>query len=613
MCGINGFNWTDERLIKQMNEAIKHRGPDDNGIFVEDGVSLGSVRLAILDLSKKGHMPMFSDDKKLAIVHNGEIYNFNEIKEVLMSKGYSFKSHTDTEVILYAYKEWGSECVKRFNGMWAFAIYDIEKKRMFVSRDRFGVKPFYYYFQDGEFIFSSEIKGILEHPIKREPNDAIVYDFLYYSLSDHTEETFFKGIKNLPPGHSAILDLKKKELNIFRYYNLYEQVAEHKRSASEIQTAFLGAVKKRLISDVPVGSCLSGGIDSSAIVCCMDELGKNDVEVFSLVFPGKRIDESAFQEEIVKKTGAKWHKTTFNGEDILKDLEELVYTQEEPFDGLSIYGQYRVMKLARDNKIKVVLDGQGGDEILLGYHSFFACYFVELFRGFRWPQLIKEILAYRRVHGSLSPVLTMVGMMLPSRLFEVMWGGRQKFLSSEFTKRFAKRGTKRLLMKTRDCTEASLLAETYHSLPHLLRYEDKNSMRWSVESRVPFCDYEFVEKIISLPTESRISGADTKRIFREAMAGILPDKIRLRKDKIGFETPDAEILRTSHGGELARSIINSETFKSRAYWNWAKVASMLENHIKKRCDNAKPIWKMIILELWLREFIDNNGAGKKGK
>ncbi len=195
MCGINGFNWKDKKLIQSMNKEIRHRGPDDTGYYSDSRISLGSVRLSIIDLSPKGHMPMFSSDKKLVIVHNGEIYNFNEIKKELIKKGYKFRSRTDTEVILYSYKEWGPDCVKKFNGMWAFCIYDKEKNILFLSRDRFGIKPLYYYFKKGRFIFASEIKAILQHPVKRKANDKIIFDFLFYDLVDHNEETFFEGIK----------------------------------------------------------------------------------------------------------------------------------------------------------------------------------------------------------------------------------------------------------------------------------------------------------------------------------------------------------------------------------------------------------------------------------
>ncbi len=612
MCGINGFSWSDEVLLRKMNNAIRHRGPDDEGVCVDDNVSLGHVRLAIIDLSPKGHQPMryTKDGREVWIVYNGEIYNFMEIRRKLEEKGYTFSSSTDTEVILAAYLEWGFDCVEKFNGMWAFAIYDKEKNILFLSRDRFGIKPLYYYYDGKNIIFSSEIKAILQHNIPRKPNDAVIFDFLYYNLLDHMEDTFFEGIKRLMPGHNAVFNLNTRKFETWKYYDLREQIKKRKEipDPQKFRDLFLKAVKRRLIADVPVGSCLSGGLDSSSIVCAMRHLlPDGEINAFSLVFPGKEIDESRYQKIVVDKCKVNWHRTTFDTEDILADIDDLIKTQEEPFSTLSIYGQYRVMRLAKEKGMKVLLDGQGSDEILAGYHYFFGYYFAELFRKFKWVRLLKELLTYKRVHGSIAPLRNMLLYLLPPSIAKRLWSKRFSYLRDEFIWRFQERPFKEITWEIKTLNEALLLAETYYSLPHLLRFEDKNAMRWSIESRVPFCDHELVEYVLLLPPEAKVSEGITKVLLRKGLKGILPDEIRERVSKIGFATPDKDILRTKEGRKFAEAIIRSKSFRKRPYWDYRKVIKMLEDHVSGKKNWGQELWKVLILELWLREWVDNAG------
>lgn len=606
MCGINGFTWSDPGLIERMNSAIRHRGPDDSGTFVDDSVSLGNVRLAILDLSPKGHQPMkYERDGKVCwIVYNGEVYNFEELRRELEGRGYRFSSTTDTEVVLASYFEWGAGCVRRFNGMWAFAVYEPGEGRIFLSRDRLGIKPLHYHFDGENLIFSSEIKGILQHSIRREVDEEALFDYLYYNLQDHTERTFFRGILRLPPGHNAIFDLGRRVLEVKRYFRL-EVGREGAGGVESFREAFTEAVRRRMRADVPVGSCLSGGLDSSSIACTMRRLSpEGEIEAFSLVFPGKEIDESSYQKEVVERCSLKWNTTTFTMEELLRDLQDLIYTQEEPFQTFSIYAQYRLMKLARERGIKVLLDGQGADEILGGYHYFFSFLLAEHFRRLRWGRLIKELLEYRKVHGRLPPRENFIHSLLPKALVRKLWRRNFSYLREEFIKRYEGRRSRDPVWKCRSFKEASLISETYLMLPLLLRFEDRNSMRWSVESRVPFCDHRLVEHVLALPTELIIGGGETKRVLREAMRGRLPERVRTRKDKIGFATPDRDLLMTGEGKSFAESIITSESFRSRPYWDAEKVEEMLKEHLSGRKNHAGVIWKLIIVELWLRRFID---------
>lgn len=606
MCGINGFTWADEELIRKMNLAIRHRGPDDEGIYVDKNISLGHVRLAVIDLSPKGHQPMKyeKDGKEVWIVFNGEIYNFKEIRKELGERGYSFNSNTDTEVILASYLEWGFDCVKKFNGMWAFAIYDRAENILFLSRDRFGIKPLYYYY-DNNLIFSSEIKGLLVHSIERQPNDAVVFDFLYYNLLDHTEDTFFEGIKRLMPGHNAVFNFTTRKLRVWRYYDLEKRIKDNKENPNpkRLRELFFNAVKRRLIADVPVGSCLSGGLDSSSIVCVMRQLEpKIEIKTFSLVFPGLSIDESKYQRVVVEKCNVKWFRTTFTARDILRDLEDLIWTQEEPFPTLSIYGQYRIMKLAHENNMKVLLDGQGSDEILAGYHYFFGYYYYELFKKLKWGRLIREMIAYIQNTGSFNAPKYFLGLLLPKRIQKWLLN-RNLYLSEEFIEKFKHSNDLRFQRKS---LNKALIDAVINTLPRLLRFEDKNAMRWSIESRLPFLDPELVEYVLSTPPDSKIKNGITKGILRKSLKNIVPDMILSRTDKIGFKTPDEDMANALEIREFIWSIINSSSFKNRKYWNWKKIQEMYHKSERRGIFTGETIWKVIILELWLRKWIDND-------
>ncbi|NJE42902.1 asparagine synthase (glutamine-hydrolyzing) [Thermococcus sp. GR6] len=608
MCGINGFSWSDVTFVKKMNQAIHHRGPDDEGVYVDENVSLGHVRLSIIDLSPKGHQPMKyeKNGKEVWIVYNGEIYNFQEIRTELEQRGYTFNSNTDTEIILAAYLEWGTNCVEKFNGMWAFAIYDKTKNILFFSRDRFGIKPLYYYYDGNNIIFSSEIKGILVHPIERRPNDAVIFDYLYYNLLDHTENTFFEGIKRLMPSHSAIFDIKTRELKIWRYYDLKNRVMRKKEKddPKRFKELFFKAVKRRLLADVPVGPCLSGGIDSSSIVCVMRELAPNgEIKAFSLVFPGKNVDESEYQQAVVEKCNIEWFKTTFTPTDILNDLEDLVRAQEEPFLSLSVYGHYRIMKLARETGMKVLLDGQGSDEILAGYHSLFAYYYYELFKSLKWKTLLREIVAYKQNTGSLMAVKYFIGLMLPKKLQKwIIRKNNSDYLSRGFLSRFEELRTDARLQK-KDLNTA-LMELVINNLPYLLRFEDKNAMRWSIETRVPFLDPELVEFVLATPSDAKIRNGVTKFLLRRGLKGIVPDKILDRTDKVAFETPDQDMAASSEVKEFIEKIITSERFKNRPYWDWKKVYRLYTSKRGKGVLIGDPLWRVIITEMWLRVWID---------
>jgi asparagine synthase (glutamine-hydrolysing) len=607
MCGINGFTWEDPHLIEKMNHVLQHRGPDDQGTYIDDKITLGHRRLSIIDLSPAGRQPKCNEDESIWIVFNGEIYNFQEIRATLVNSGHQFSSNTDTEVIIHAYEEWGVDCVERFNGMWAFAVYDKKKGIIFFSRDRFGVKPLYFSQDEKGLIFSSEIKGILQHTIRRAPNDKAVYDFLALGFVDHTPDTFFMGISRLMPGESMIYDLSMGTTDKFRWYDLASKLTDagmitEEDAAKKIREIFEDSIRYRLISDVPVGSCLSGGIDSSSIVYAMrkmNEMGK--IKTFSMVFPGKKQDESSFIDEVVAATKVEAHRVSPTTVDLLRDLTDLIWTQEEPFGSLSIYGQYKVMELASKSGMKVLLDGQGSDEIFAGYFIYYKYYLFESLLSFRWEESVET---GKRMKSKLRdmvlfPVMTVLSALgLSQGVLKNLWLSRMKYLKGFDGIVLANPLTDRGF----DLNRALHSDLTRYSIPQLLRYEDKNSMRWSIESRVPFLDYRLVELAMSLPSSYKIRKGTTKYILRKAMDGLVSERILGRKDKIGFATPDESWMRSTDFALFMERLINSEEFWLRKYWKAEEVVRLLAEHTSGKKNHEEALWRIMSVELWLGTF-----------
>ncbi|MEM3047272.1 MAG: asparagine synthase (glutamine-hydrolyzing), partial [Candidatus Bathyarchaeia archaeon] len=593
-----------------MCDAIKHRGPDDEGYFLDGQVGLGNRRLSIIDV-KGGHQPIHNEDESIWITYNGEIYNFQELRGGLEPK-HRFYTNSDTETIVHAYEEWGTGCLRRFNGMWAFALWDSSKKVLFLARDRFGVKPLYYHYDGKRLLFASEIKALLQdNSVARIPNDRVVYEYLLYGLHDHGEETFFQGVKRLLPGHYMLVD--ESGLKTQRWWEL--QMSRELDSppgmdgeyAKRFYELFEDAVRLRLISEVPVGTCLSGGTDSSSIVCVVNRLllekgWARDVigerqKTFSAVYDDERIDEREYIDEVVAHTEVERNFTFPTVEELWNELERLVYYQEEPFGSTSIFAQWMVMKLA-SQKVKVLLDGQGGDELLAGYIPYYGIFYLDLLKRRKYARLLKEAAL------SFDIALPFVSRYF-SRSRRTMNAARM--LDEAFAERF--KDVKALKWHGNDLASALDADLSLYSIPHLLRYEDKNSMAFSIEARVPFLDYRLVEYVYSLPLDQRLRGGWTKRILREAMRGVLPERIRLRRSKVGFETPEAKWMKAS--AEKMRAIFTSETFAKRGYFNQAEVLKAFDKFLQGRLseDFIKVFWRLANLELWLREFFDDQNGG----
>lgn len=605
ICGIINFNNhpVESNSIQLMMKKMEHRGPDDEGIFLDDNIGLGFKRLSIIDLSIAGHQPMRSPDGRFIIVFNGEIYNYIEIRKELENIGHIFKTKSDTEVLLYSYMEWGDKCLDRFNGMFAFVVYDLKTEQFFGARDRFGIKPFYYYCDDYVFIFSSEIPPILT-ALKEKPksNNQVIFDYLAFNRTDQTESTFFNSIKKLQHGH--FFRIQKSEFKTFKWYNLREKRGESFSGPDQYREFFIDSLKIRLRSDVPVGVCLSGGLDSSSIVSTLlNNFNKNDLNTFSAIYgKGEAGDESGFISEYLIRLERMFF-TTPSADTLFEDKDEFVRTHAEPIPSTSPYAQYKVMELAKDHVV-VTLDGQGADEQLAGYHYFFGFYFKELLKKMRLVKLLSEAFFYMKNHHSIYGIKTMIYFLMPEIFKSGLRTSEHNYINKDFSSQYSSSNSiTKNLYESRSLNDA-LFNHFEFKLEHLLKWEDRNSMHFSLESRVPFLDHRLVEKTLSLPSNKIIRKGMTKHILRESMRGILPESIRMRKDKVGFDTPQDKWFRTDKFRKYIFQLLSSESFKNRGIINVNKALKMYSDHLNKRSNVSKEIWKWINIELWFREFID---------
>jgi asparagine synthase (glutamine-hydrolysing) len=618
MCGIGGIfrangGPVDPSSVKRMCDVIAHRGPDDEGYYfspAEPGIGLGHRRLAILDLSETGRQPMPDESGRLWLSFNGEIYNHPEIRETLAARGHRFRSRTDTEVILHAYEEWGIECAARFNGMWAFALWDGVRDRLFLSRDRFGVKPLYYLAREDGFVFGSEIKAILAiRPEERVPNLPYLAAFLAYGMMDHGEETCFRNIRSLPPGHSMVVTADG--LKTVRYWDLGQEAAAGVDGTAGpgrrgLEERFLhllkDAVRLRLASDVAVGACLSGGLDSSAIVSLASSCVQG-LPTFTSVFEDPCCDESRFAAQVEERYRTRPHHVRPDAQGFIEALSRMIWFQDEPGAAYGIFPQWKVMEEA-SHHVRVILDGQGGDELLAGYHHFLPHYLLTLRddpsveRGdfVKTRDLLKRLygpqLASPFLRGSDDPEYRKAAI-APDLRTQVPAGSR------DFAGPFAHH-LDNVLYK----------ALTRDILPGLLHYQDRMSMAFSLESRVPFLDYRLVRFCFTLPYGSKIRQGMTKAILRDAVAGIVPETIRSRKDKMGFPAPLSGWIR----GELrplVHDLLLSDRPAGRGVLDPVTVKKRLEDHMNASCDHTWEIWRWLSLEVWFREFIDGPAGGTR--
>ncbi|MCK8518067.1 asparagine synthase (glutamine-hydrolyzing) [Methanoculleus sp. 7T] len=599
MCGIAGQfalngGKADTALVGAMAERLRHRGPDGEGSLFSGPVGLAHRRLAIIDLSDEGRQPMANEDGSIWIVFNGEIYNYLELREELLAAGHRFATATDTEVILHAYEEWGRNCLHRFNGMWAFAIWDERRRELFCARDRLGVKPFYYTTAGDSFLFASEIKALRAHPaVGQKPNDRMLLTFLAWGVADHTEETMYDGICQLRPAHFIIVS-ERGVGEPQRYWdvtvNAASQGADDEAAARRVRELLTDAVRLRLRSDVPVGTCLSGGIDSSTITVLINDLLRAEhpgsvgerQKTFSVCFDDERFDESRHIDTVVAATGVASQRVTPDTDGLWEDIGRLLYMQDEPFASLSIYAQYCVMRLARD-EVKVVLDGQGADEQLAGYIAYQAPYIRGLLRQGRVLAALREAVGSAKNHRSFFS-----------------WAARQFVVRSE--RRGLLRGSAPEVLRYAGSLDEVLKREvTASNLPLLLHWEDRNSMAFSIEARVPFLDYRLVEYLAGLPLDQKIRGGVTKYVLRQAIRGLVPDAVRCRMDKMGFVTPEEAWMKDELRPHIL-ALFSSPEFARRPYWDAERALRNYREFLGGKSQYSTEFWRIACAEVWLRQF-----------
>ena len=617
MCGICGIvapgRPPETAAVEAMSELLAHRGPDGADFFFDEGCAFGFRRLAIIDLSDAGMQPFASPDGRYRLMQNGEIYNYRELRLELEGRGHTFRTATDTEVLLAGFVEWGEACVERFVGMWAFAIWDTEHKRLFASRDRFGIKPFYYREDGGRLVFASEPKAFRADPeTPLEPNRGAIAEYLAQSYLDHTEETFFAGLHRLAPAHSLSFD--RDGLRVWRYWRLEPRDAPAGDAAEAVREAFLDSIRLHLRSDVAVGSCLSGGIDSSAVVGSVAALLRDSPadaasvgarqRTFTAYFEDAGFDERPYAEAVVAAAGAEPHLITFSDDELLRDLPQIVAAQDEPFGSTSMVAQWYVMRTAREAGLTVMLDGQGGDEVFGGYRAFIGMHLADLLAGARLPALASELRAFADVHSPLALATTLARPFAPdalTRLVRSRARGSAPLLHPDLRRAELGPTADGSPFRTRLRRHQELLL-TRRGLPELLRYEDRNSMAHSLEARVPFLEHRLVELAFSLPGGELIRDGRTKDVVRRALADVLPATVAARRDKLGFVTPERRWFRGALGRYAGQVFAEPET-AARGFLDVDAAQRRLARHRDGEVDAGMELWRALNVELWARAFL----------
>jgi asparagine synthase (glutamine-hydrolysing) len=624
MCGLFasvGFEPDRSRI-----DIVAHRGPDGSGWQTYASqvgpVALGHRRLAIIDLSDAGLQPMVEPSGRYHLVFNGEIYNYIELREEMRAKGEIFVSESDSEVLLRAYMLWGEEALPRLRGMFAFLIWDDRDKTLFAARDRYGIKPLYLFATSRGAAFASEIKQLIGLPgMSGRMNVARVHDFLSSGIADHTAETMYDGVMQLRGGECARIDACRPgavTVAVRRWYppTAGELSISESEAAERFRTALNEAVRLHLRSDVPVGSCLSGGLDSSAIVCLMSQLmgsgsGGAKVNTVSACYAEKSVDEKPFMDAVVAHAHTEPHFVFPKAEDVFQRASDITWHQDEPFGSTSIFAQWCVFEEAHRVGVKVMLDGQGADEQLAGYHGSFPYYLADLTRRRQFGQLLRTMVERNRYHGTsiYEQFRNHLVPLLPASLAGVLRRQHRalmqhNWLGTDILREQGNPGTAFQLASdtlglppVTDIRSLCMTLTYGSNLAMLLHWEDRNSMAHSIEARVPFLDHPLVEFTLALGNDHKIVGGDTKRVLRRAMKDVLPETVRQRRDKLGFATPEEIWFR----GPL-RGLVEDAIEKTLARYPGLMNASGVRALAKEALDGNRPLdftlWRIVNLGMW---------------
>ncbi len=627
MCGLVGI-WQSggdvaaERLAR-MALALEHRGPDDSGAYFDDdgALALGHRRLSIID-PERGKQPMSTEDGALTVVFNGAVYNYLELRRELIAKGHPIRSYSDTEVLLYAYREWGDACVEHFLGMFAFAIWDKQKRSLFCARDRIGIKPFYYFFDGERLLFASEIKAIMaEGSVVAEPLQEGLQDYITFQFC-LGEKTMFKHIKKLEPGFCMHVrhDGRQLEMKTRQYWDVdYTIDEEHDESwfVDNLAALIEDATVMHLRSDVPLGAHLSGGLDSSTVVCLAARHGEK-LRTFTGAFKeGPQYDETSYAKQVAAYVGAEYHEIFIPGDDLHETLPKLMYYMDEPLAGPGVIPQYYVSKLAAKH-VKVALGGQGGDELFIGYARYLVAYLEQCIAGAIYENAHSK---YAVTLDAIVPNLPLLATYKP--MMQTLW--KQGLFESADSRYFRlvdrSEGMAHLFddsvtrssyspyasfqkIFNREGLHSLVNQMTYFdlkgSLPALLHVEDRTSMAASIESRVPLLDHRIVEFMARIPPNIKFAGGRMKHIFKESVRNTVPKPIFDRKDKMGFPTPMTQWTKGC-AKDFVHDTLLSQKARNRGIYNVANIEQIIGNE----SEFGRVVWGLLCMELWHREFIDS--------
>jgi asparagine synthase (glutamine-hydrolysing) len=609
MCGIAGYVGPHaegaRQKVQSMLTATAHRGPDDSGLWNDEMAMLGHRRLSIIDMSSAGHQPMVSASDRHVLTYNGEIYNYLELRRELALLGTTFRGGSDSEVLLAAFETWGQDCVSRFNGMWAFAIWDRYDKKLFVSRDRFGEKPFYYVASGNQFWFASEIKALLAAGVvNRTANPMAVADFAMDRVTDHTEQTFFANVKQLLPATRGWV--KNCVLSTTQYWSLPEDGAasEPIDIVDEVSALLEDAVRLRLRSDVDVGVLLSGGLDSSSVACLAASAG-HQIAAFSTIDRQPPEEAAGIDQVLDMYTGLRLHRDTPPDDTLDQNLTECLWHQEEPFADGSMLAHFRLMRRAREEGIRVLLTGQAADEVFAGYPGYQSIHVGGMLRNGDFASAYRFIRAMKLSNQPI-PVTSIVGYALPARLSGLIRRSRAQAsmdwlvpdwreASSSVADGYAVRATDPVNAALRACLKA-------RTVPGFLHYEDRNAMAFGVETRIPFLDYRLVEKVLPLPAAKKLAKGRTKAILRDAVSTKVPHGIVQRLAKQGYPAPLGRWLRALPSARRMEQLEVVSACPMIAGDRWrARYAQFLAGD-----ESQLPfVWRGLILALWHERFIAN--------
>lgn len=610
--GFHGLP-AETQAIDRMTSALLHRGPDEGGFFTDGSVGFGFRRLAILDLTPTAHQPMISENGQLILVFNGAIYNYIELRRELQSLGHSFRSTGDTEVLLHAYQQWGPDCLPRLNGMWAFLLYDRQRGRIFGSRDRFGVKPLFYYRTDRHTLFASEIKALRASGLYQgEINWNVASQFLLQGTLTDDEERFFTDIRQLPPGTAFELDTDGRWKE-WCYWSLRSlppiPCTDPVQAFGEL---FEDSIRLRMRSDQPVGVTLSGGLDSTAIICLLTQLGRNTererapaLHAFSYI--AKEFDESAYIHDTLAQTQATLHQFQEGPHELWDKLATVMHFQDEPVHSLNAIVGFDLLRLAADHGIRVVLSGQGADEVIGGYSSYFSDYWEMLIRQGRPGDAWNEIQQYTSLHGgspwrlllsSIQKVCITACHYVPAyHSFSLNKHHREArtnpWYTPELSRHFRANAPEHLNFSLDAIQKDSV---EHHPLPLYLRIEDRNSMAHSVETRLPFLDYRLVSLVFNMTANWKLRGPWNKFVLREAMRHRIPESVRTRIDKMGFPVPTRKWFEQDLY-EPMQDLLATQAVRERGIYNVRTIANDLQRHRTGKVDVAQQLFNVAQFEI----------------